>query len=68
MTYKQAQKEARQHGMTIRKTSAGDYRVAFKGADEIQAVYEASLEDALDTAQAMYNREQEWTLGKRSYY
>jgi len=57
MTLKYAQRIARQNLMTIRKTSAGDYRVAFRGDKDIYAVYEATIQDALDTAKAMFNRD-----------
>jgi hypothetical protein len=54
ITLKEAQKQARLNGMTIRKTSAGDYRVSFKGGSESRTVYESSIQDALDTAHMMY--------------
>jgi len=49
MTLKEAQKHARQLGFTIGKTSAGDYRLNVKGGTEEQAVYESTINDAVDT-------------------
>lgn len=40
--------------MTIRNTGYGDYRVNFKGGPEAHAVYEVTVRDALDTAEAMW--------------
>ena len=55
MSLKEAQKIAREHGMSIRKTPYKEYRVNFKDKTEAHAVYEASVKDALDTAKAMYD-------------
>lgn len=53
LTLKEAQRIARENGMSIRKTSAGDYRVNFKGGKEATAVYESTVQDAYATAQVM---------------
>jgi len=63
MTLKYAQAEARKHGMSIRKTQAGDYRIGFKGGPESQAVYEATVQDALDTAKYMYIEKNKYKYG-----
>jgi hypothetical protein len=63
MTLKHAQAEARKHGMSIRKTSAGDYRVNFKNGPEVDAVYEATVKDALDTAKYMYINKYKYKYG-----
>ena len=55
VTLREAQRQAREHGMTIRKTSAGDYRVSFKSGSEASACYEATIQDAVDTAKHMWN-------------
>lgn len=65
MTLKAAQKIAREHGFTLRKTSAGDYRINRKGDPESHAVYEASIEDALDSGEAM---EANISKGIRKYW
>ena len=54
ITLKEAQRIARENGMSIRKTSAGDYRVNFIRYPEETAIYEATVKDACDTAQAMH--------------
>lgn len=56
VTLKEAQKLVKEYGMTIRKTSAGDYRINFKGGSEAYAVYKSTVKGALDTANHMYNQ------------
>lgn len=53
-TLREAQKQARMHGMTIRRTGAEDYRINFKNGPESHAAYEETVIDALDTARVMY--------------
>jgi hypothetical protein len=55
MTLKHAQQIARRCGISIRKTSAGDYRINFRGDPEKYAVYENTVQDAYDTSMYMYN-------------
>lgn len=54
MTLTKAKGILKLNGMTLRKTSAGDYRVNFKGDPEVNAVYEATINDAVDTARQMW--------------
>lgn len=65
MTLKEAQKIAREHGFVLKKTSAGDYRINRKGDPESHAVYEGSINDALDSGEAM---EANITSGIREYW
>jgi len=53
MTLKDAQKLAREHGFVLTKTSNNEYRIKRKGDPEVRAVYEATINDALDTGQVM---------------
>lgn len=63
ITLKEAQKVARDHGMSIRKTSAGDYRISFKGEKEATVSYEDTIEDALTTAKYRFEHEVSRRLG-----
>lgn len=56
ITLKEAQRIARMNGMVINRTEVGDYRVNFKKGSESSACYEETIEDALGTAKAMYER------------
>lgn len=57
MTLAIARKAARLMGMSLLRTSyqpqVGEYRVNFLGGSEASAVYETSVDAALDTARAM---------------
>jgi hypothetical protein len=44
-------------GVSIRKDESGDYRVNFRGFPEDTAYYCPDLDDAYDTAVAMYRRQ-----------
>lgn len=51
--------------MNIRKTSAGDYRVAFIGEKDEYAIYEEYVDDAVSTAKKMF----EWRYtGMKKYW
>lgn len=56
MTLREAQAQAREYDMTLRKTVHNEYRVAFaedKHESEDAAYYTTDLDDALNTARAM---------------
>lgn len=53
LTLKEAQKQAREIGMTIKKNEYDEYVVNFRGGKEATAGYQNDLEDALGTARAM---------------
>lgn len=55
MTQKQAFELARSVGAVIRKTEYGEYRVNYRGGDEVTAYYTDDVEDAAATALCHYS-------------
>jgi len=49
----QAKSIARHLGLTLRQVRSGDYRVNFRGGNEMTAYYTDSLENAVNTAVEM---------------